>query len=129
MLNKKLYEEIKEKLISECSYHIDYNRLNHIQYDDDIENLITKLKDDYINAFTESVFALNNQMAEEKRHSKQSEILGKLVMLVHEFKGFKGVQEVLHELFWIYQELLNDQLEKHEKRIADLETKVGDEKQ
>lgn len=60
-------------------------------------------------------------MAEEKRHSKQSEILGKLVMLVHEFKGFKGVQEVLHELFWIYQELLNDQLEKHEKKIYELE--------
>lgn len=36
MLNKKLYEEIKEKLISECSYHIDYNRLNHIQYDDEM---------------------------------------------------------------------------------------------
>lgn len=125
MLSKKLQDEIKEELISRCSYHIYYERLNHVSYDDDIEKVISDLKDEYIKTFTAPVFALNNQMAEEKRHSKQSEILSKLVMLVHEFKGFKGVQEVLHELFWKYQELLNEQLVEHEKTIEELENKVS----
>lgn len=41
MLNQKLYDEIKSQLISECSYHIDYNRLNHI-YKKRMKNVIKK---------------------------------------------------------------------------------------
>lgn len=121
MLNKKLQDEIKNRILEHCQIHLEYFRLYKLEYDDDVENTINKLKDDYIKCFTEPMLAFDRETLENKKHAKQSEVLSKLVMLVHQFKGFKGVQEVLHELFWKYQELVSDQLEKHEKRIAELE--------
>lgn len=62
---------------------------------------IDNLKQEYYNTFS-SVDMLKDS------HEKQSELLGEIVKKTFKVKGFKGVQEVLHEIFWESQKLLSN---------------------
>ena len=115
-------ENNKRKILEFCTFHKVYLDLHQTGLDEDIERTIEVLKKQYISSFQKPVISVlaSKEEKEEIAHSKQSEIFGKLMMLVHEFKGYKGVQEVITELQWKIQELIIEQLEKHEKTIEEL---------
>lgn len=62
---------------------------------------IEDLKQEYYNTFS-----LFDKFKET--HHKRSELLGEIVKITFKDKGFKGVQEVMHEMFWESQRLLSD---------------------
>lgn len=114
-LTKEKEEIWKQKFIEKMTNEEDYVVLNSIE-NDDIEEVVEKLKKEYV-----KIFERKNLIFEELNHSKQSEILGKLIMLIHEFKGLRGVQEVIHELFWNCQEIIKQTLDKNEEKIKKLQ--------
>ncbi|MGL5950056.1 MAG: hypothetical protein ACRCZH_01385 [Cetobacterium sp.] len=106
--------------IEKMKNNVNYMELKRINRGDEVDKYLAELKEAYIKTFREPhmYYALGfSEEAEKEKHSKQSEILGKIVCLTHEFEGFKGVQKVLHDLFWEYQELVAQQLEEHEQTI------------
>lgn len=115
-------EDSKRKILEFCTFHGMYLDLYQTGLDDDVERTIEVLKNQYISSFQTPVVSLlvSKEEKEEIAHSKQSEIFGKLMMLVHEFKGYKGVQELITELQWKMQELVVEQLERYEKTIEEL---------
>lgn len=116
----------KEELVKYVRDNQKYRVLQNVEHDEEIDNLINELKEEYISICKCPNIGWNKDlriMMEYQRHAQKSEVLGKLIMLVHEFQGFKGVQEILHELHWENQNLITLKIEEMEDRIKELEEK------
>lgn len=116
----------KEELAKYVRDNQKYRVLQNVEHDEEIDNLINELKEEYISICKCPNTGWNKDlrmMMEYQRHAQKSEVLGKLIMLAHEFQGFKGVQEILHELHWENQNLITLKIEEMEDRIKELEAK------
>ena len=116
----------KEELVKYVRDNQKYRVLQNVEHDEEIDNLINELKEEYISICKCPNTGWNKDlrmMMECQRHAQKSEVLGKLIMLAHEFQGFKGVQEILHELHWENQNLITLKIEEMEDRIKELEAK------
>lgn len=95
MSTEKKYKEFSEGL--KCD--MVYQNLSNLGYNQETLKLITELKEKFIDLSLK-----NNYYFEAGKdmdiHAKKSEILGKIVMLVHYFRGFKDVEKVVHDLRW-----------------------------
>lgn len=105
---KEIIEEIcdpekwKKTLLTWATTHsgknISWMDLRNTSLDDEVEEAIKYLKREYLDYFTKSpVLLVTKEERELQQHAVQSEIFGKLMALVHEFKGWKGIGEVLIE--------------------------------
>ncbi|MGL5707480.1 MAG: hypothetical protein ACRDDF_04360 [Aeromonas sp.] len=107
---QKFYEQILTKG--------NYKDLSSVKADEKMVQVIEWLKEDYIKTATKPRAVFGKEVAELLNHSEQSEILGKLIMLCHEYGGFKLVTETITELNFKIQDLAIE-------RMLDLERQLG----
>lgn len=116
----------KEELVKYVRDNQKYRVLQNVEHDEEIDNLINELKEEYISIYKCPNTGWNKDlrmMMEYQRHAQKSEVLGKLIMLAHEFQGFKGVQEILHELHWENQNLITLKIEEMEEELRNWKQK------
>ena len=97
-----------------------------MEYSEEIENLIKELEDKYIATFYKTNVAdfLNlEDEANYERHSEQSEIFSKIILLVHQFKGYKGVTEIVNKINWRIQDVVQENYSELEKRLGKIKEK------
>lgn len=95
-------ERWKKTLLTWATTHsgrnIHWLDLRNTSLDEDVEEAINYLKREYLNYFSQApILFVTKEEKELQQHAVQSEIFGKLMTLVHEFKGWKGIGEVLVE--------------------------------
>ena len=95
-------EKWKKALLTWATTHsgrnIHWIDLRNTSLDEDVEEAINYLKREYLNYFSQAPnLFVTKEEKELQQHAVQSEIFGKLMTLVHEFKGWKGIGEVLVE--------------------------------
>lgn len=97
-----------------------YHELKKIEYNSEVEKTIQELKEKYVDIMTKKNLADvmgMSELADEERHAEQSETLGKLIILVHNFKGFKEVEKVVLELQWEIFDIIEGCLSVTEKEL------------
>ena len=132
---KEIIEEItnpdkwKERLLTWTTTHggenISWIDLRNTYLDEDVEEAIKYLKHEYLDYFTKSPILLVTQEERElQQHAVQSEIFGKLMTLVHEFKGWKGIGEVLIEFEKYSIQRIDDAIEWYQLDNSKLKEKI-----
>lgn len=108
-MEQKFYEQILTKG--------NYKNLSSVKADEKMLQVIEWLKEDYIKTITKSRAIFNKEAVELLNHSEQSEILGKITMLCHEYGGYKMVMEVINELNFKIQDLFVENTFRLEKEL------------
>ena len=132
--NCPTWKELKDLLINKEYNFIEdeiktnnfYLTLKRLEYSEEIENLIKELEDKYIATFYKTNVAdfLNlEDEANYERHSEQSEIFSKIILLVHQFKGYKGVTEIVNKINWRIQDVVQENYSELEKRLGKIKEK------
>ena len=119
----------KDKVLAWITTHdeknISWMDLRNTFFDEDIEEAIEYLKHKYINFFTSSpTLLVTKEEKELQQHSVQSEIFGKLMTLVHEFRGWTGIGEVLIEFEKIGVGMIDDAIEWYKLDNLEIEEKI-----
>lgn len=121
-------EDSKRKIIETCSSDELYLDLSNASLDEDIARMMKILEKKY--KTLGSLICIEGECDKSfLDYSKQSEILGKLVMLVHEYDGFKGVKEVIDRIHWSICEDMMESIEEKENKIERLETEIANLKE
>ncbi|MGL6065019.1 MAG: hypothetical protein ACRC0S_08045 [Fusobacteriaceae bacterium] len=116
-----------ENVIENLKTNTIYKELKKVEFNHEVEEVMEELKEKYLTIFHKKNFYdmfFNTEFADKERHAEQSETLGKLVVLTHEFKGYKGVMDTLNTILWKYNELVQESTEAYEREIEELNSKL-----
>ncbi|MEG2347279.1 MAG: hypothetical protein RSB50_06315 [Cetobacterium sp.] len=95
MSTEQKYKEFLEGLKNDMMYQT----LPNLKWNQETVDLITELKEKFMDLSLKSNYYFESGY-DMDTHAKKSEILGKIVMLTHYFRGFKDVEKVVHDLRW-----------------------------
>lgn len=117
---------IKEKILKLCLSNELYCNLNKVDFDEEIDRTMKILENKYVSLCKHPIAPIG--CSEEEKlllnHSKQSEVLGKLIMLVHEYNGFNGVRELIVRLENSMYGIMIDNIEAKEDEILRLKKEI-----
>ncbi len=119
--------KIKEKILNLCLSNEIYFDLNKVEFDEEIDRTMKILEDKYISLCKHPIAVPIGCSEEEQlllNHSKQSEVLGKLIMLVHEYDGFNGLRKLIARLENFKYETIIDEMEAKEDEILRLKKEI-----
>lgn len=119
----------KERLLTWATTHqgknISWMHLRNTYLDEEVEDAIKYLKHEYLEYFTKSpVLLVTKDERELQQHAAQSEIFGKLMTLVHEFKGWKGIGEVLVEFEKYGVQIIEDAIDWYQLDNSEIKEKI-----
>lgn len=97
-----------------------YLKLYSTPADEKMEKAIEELKSLYLGTQTKRRFGIDSESSDLLNHSEQSEILGKIVMLCHEYGGYRMVVETITQLHFKIDDMVIERMESMEKEIKEL---------